>query len=93
MDRLADKSTSNLAKMYNMIRTKMDGGKIKNLIQRGNFELRSKCAVLCFNQRPTWHYKIIKEENKELGFYTSKAIEQIENKHKRDRSRKSTNNY
>ena len=60
VNKLEQGVTSNLAEAFFSVVNKFDHGKIKNLIQRGNYELRSFCAALCFNEGPQWNYEIIK---------------------------------
>jgi len=50
--KLLPNTTSNLAEAFFSINCKFNLGKVKNLINRGNFNLRGLCSVLYFNNGP-----------------------------------------
>jgi len=49
IDKLEELTTTNLVENFNSIRIKYDGGKNKNYIMKGLFDMRTFCAVLRVN--------------------------------------------
>jgi hypothetical protein len=92
-DRYTEEMTSNLAELYASIRTKLDGGKIKNLIQKGTFNLVCIVAALIFNLGPTYIYNFL------LNFcdiYNPILLERCKKQEangKKDKKRKQENSY
>ena len=54
----------------------MDGGKIKNLINSGNFETRCYCAALQFNKGPLWPIEIWNNFFKSTNPYLEEYLKQ-----------------
>ena len=91
VDRIYNGLTSNLAEAYHAVRCKFDGGKFRNLVQKGNFEIRSYCAALQFNLETMWplslidKLKIYQSDNHiyNLCSFISKSTKSKENNEKR----------